>query len=133
MSERICCSCGLPSKLRASSNFCVISCAGVSTVSPDTFPLKSFLTSFCCVHPAAHPEERYEIFGAGGGQKVAAQLGVPLLSQIPLVQGIREAGDAGQPAALGTGPDAAAFLALASSLASSLAHHQADNMMANNQ
>ncbi|MBR1633238.1 MAG: Mrp/NBP35 family ATP-binding protein [Bacteroidales bacterium] len=96
-------------------------------------PIYGVVENMSWFTPAAHPEERYEIFGAGGGQKVAAQLGVPLLSQIPLVQGIREAGDAGQPAALGTGPDAAAFLALASSLASSLAHQQADHMIANNQ
>jgi len=40
---------------------------------------------------------RYEIFGAGGGQALADQLGVPLLGQVPLVTAIREGGDVGAP------------------------------------
>ena len=66
--------------------------------------------------PEAHPEERYYLFGKAGGTRMAAELDIPLLGQIPLVQGIREAGDIGQPAALGTRPDALAFLDLASKL-----------------
>jgi MinD superfamily P-loop ATPase containing an inserted ferredoxin domain len=48
---------------------------------------------------------------------MAERLGIGLLGQIPLVQSIREAGDNGEPAALGTRPDALAFLDLASKLA----------------
>jgi ATP-binding protein involved in chromosome partitioning len=40
---------------------------------------------------------RYEIFGSGGGQNLADQLGVPLLGQIPLVPALREGGDTGRP------------------------------------
>jgi ATP-binding protein involved in chromosome partitioning len=40
---------------------------------------------------------RYELFGAGGGQRLADQLGVPLLGQIPLVPALREGGDDGVP------------------------------------
>jgi ATP-binding protein involved in chromosome partitioning len=40
---------------------------------------------------------RYEIFGAGGGQELADELEVPLLGQLPLVQELREGGDAGNP------------------------------------
>jgi ATP-binding protein involved in chromosome partitioning len=40
---------------------------------------------------------RYEIFGSGGGQNLADQLGVPLLGQIPLVPALREGGDTGTP------------------------------------
>jgi ATP-binding protein involved in chromosome partitioning len=43
---------------------------------------------------------RYEIFGAGGGQALAAELGVPLLGQVPLVPAVREGADRGEPAAL---------------------------------
>lgn len=64
--------------------------------------------------PAEHPEEKYYIFGREGGAAMASELGLDLLAQIPLVQSVRESGDAGEPAALGTGPDAQAFLALAS-------------------
>ena len=40
---------------------------------------------------------RYELFGAGGGEQLAHQLGVPLLGQVPLVPALREGGDAGSP------------------------------------
>jgi ATP-binding protein involved in chromosome partitioning len=40
---------------------------------------------------------RYELFGAGGGAELAAQLDVPLLGQIPLVPALREGGDVGEP------------------------------------
>ena len=67
--------------------------------------------------PEAHPAEKYYLFGQDGGARMAADLDIPLLGQIPLVQGIRESGDCGQPAALGTRTDALAFLDLASKLA----------------
>ena len=39
----------------------------------------------------------YELFGAGGGELLAQQLGVPLLGRIPLVPALREGGDHGAP------------------------------------
>jgi len=41
--------------------------------------------------------KRYEIFGSGGGQALADDLGVPLLGQLPLVPELREGGDTGNP------------------------------------
>ena len=67
--------------------------------------------------PAEHPDEKYFIFGKDGGARLAEQFGVELLGRIPLVQGIRESGDQGEPAALGSGPDGLAFLELAGRLA----------------
>jgi ATP-binding protein involved in chromosome partitioning len=64
---------------------------------------------------------RYEIFGAGGGQALADELGVPMLGQIPLVAALREGADRGEPAALAA-PDseaAAVFDAIAARLAGS--------------
>jgi ATP-binding protein involved in chromosome partitioning len=40
---------------------------------------------------------RYELFGAGGGEALARQLGVPMLGQVPLVPALREGGDQGMP------------------------------------
>jgi ATP-binding protein involved in chromosome partitioning len=40
---------------------------------------------------------RYELFGQGGGAELAAELGVPLLGQVPLVTALRSGGDIGQP------------------------------------
>jgi len=41
--------------------------------------------------------KRYDIFGSGGGQKLADELGVPLLGQVPLNMTLREGGDEGTP------------------------------------
>lgn len=63
--------------------------------------------------PAEHPEEKYFIFGKDGGAQMAESLGLDLLARIPLVQSVREDADAGEPAALSSGPDAEQFLVLA--------------------
>ncbi len=47
------------------------------------------------------------LFGEGGGQRMAAQYGVPLLGALPLEIGIREQGDAGAPIVVAA-PDSAA-------------------------
>ncbi len=62
---------------------------------------------------------RYELFGAGGGQLLAKDLGVPLLCQVPLAPVIREGADTGVPIAVAE-PDseiAAVFADLAASIA----------------
>jgi ATP-binding protein involved in chromosome partitioning len=40
---------------------------------------------------------RYEIFGAGGGDTLAADLGIPLLGKVPLVPAVRQGADEGRP------------------------------------
>jgi ATP-binding protein involved in chromosome partitioning len=42
-------------------------------------------------------EKRHELFGSGGGQKIADFASAPLLGQVPLVPAVREWGDAGTP------------------------------------
>lgn len=80
-------------------------------------PILGLVENMAWFTPAEHPDEKYYIFGRGGGAQMAERLGVDLLAQIPLVQGIRESGDSGEPAALGTGPDGLAFLELAGKVA----------------
>ncbi len=41
--------------------------------------------------------KRYELFGSGGGQELADEIGVPLLAQLPLIPALREGGDVGLP------------------------------------
>ena len=41
--------------------------------------------------------KKYQLFGEGGGESLAGDLGVPLIAQIPLVPGVREGGDDGVP------------------------------------
>ena len=61
---------------------------------------------------------RYELFGAGGGQVLADQVGVPLLAQVPLVPALRAGGDVGRPIVVAEpdGDAARAFVELAARL-----------------
>jgi ATP-binding protein involved in chromosome partitioning len=62
---------------------------------------------------------RYELFGQGGGQLLADDLGVPLLGRVPLVPALRQGGDEGVPVAVADpdGEAAGVFAALADRLA----------------
>lgn len=83
-------------------------------------PIFGLVENMAWFTPEAHPEEKYYLFGKDGGAKMAKDLDIPLLGQIPLVQGIREGADAGEPVALGTRPDSLAFMELAQKLAESV-------------
>ena len=50
--------------------------------------------------PAELPENKYYIFGKGGGKQLANEYELPLLGELPLVQSVREGGDEGTPIAL---------------------------------
>lgn len=63
-------------------------------------PIIGVVENMAWFTPAELPENKYFIFGKDGGQKLADEMQVPLLSQIPLVQSVREGGDAGTPAFL---------------------------------
>ena len=67
------------------------------------------MSAFTCEHGTS-----YALFGEGGGQALADQVGVPLLGRIPLEPAVAAGGDAGLPVALaGTGPAADEFRAIA--------------------
>ena len=83
-------------------------------------PIFGLVENMAWFTPEEHPDEKYYIFGRDGGAQMARELGVDLLGRIPLVQGIRESGDAGEPAALGNRPDGLAFVELAGKLAEKL-------------
>lgn len=73
-------------------------------------PVLGLVENMAWFTPAELPDNRYYIFGKEGAKGLAEQMKVPLLGQIPLVQSIREAGDAGRPAILqGNTPAANAF------------------------
>ncbi len=60
------------------------------------------------------------LMGEGGARKMGAALGLPVLAEIPMLQAIREGGDAGVPAALSGGQPADIFLRLARNVAIAL-------------
>ena len=62
-------------------------------------PILGLVENMAWFTPAELPENRYYIFGKEGCKLLAKEMNVPLLAQIPLVQGICESGDAGMPAA----------------------------------
>ncbi len=65
-------------------------------------PVLGIVENMAYFTPAELPDNKYYIFGKEGARNLAEDLGVPFLGEIPLVQSIREAGDAGRPAALQT-------------------------------
>ena len=83
-------------------------------------PIFGLVENMAWFTPEEHPDEKYYIFGRDGGARMAEELGIELLGRIPLVQGIRESGDAGEPVALGSRPDGLAFVELAGRLAEKL-------------
>ena len=76
-------------------------------------PILGMVENMAWFTPAELPENKYYIFGKDGCKQLAQELNVPLLAQIPLVQGICDSGDRGEPAALGDTMTGMAFLNLA--------------------
>jgi ATP-binding protein involved in chromosome partitioning len=64
---------------------------------------------------------RVHIFGEGGAQRTAADMGVPFLGALPILPVLREGGDAGIPAATGETSAARAFILLADAVSEALA------------
>lgn len=76
-------------------------------------PILGLVENMAWFTPEKHPEERYYIFGREGGVKLAEELKVRLLGQIPVVGSICEHGDDGEPVALGDTVASMAFMHLA--------------------
>jgi ATP-binding protein involved in chromosome partitioning len=66
------------------------------------------MSAFTCEHG-----ESYALFGEGGGEACAREAGAPLLGSVPLESLVASSGDTGEPVALGEGPAADAFRAIA--------------------
>lgn len=73
-------------------------------------PVLGMVENMAYFTPDELPENKYYIFGREGAKNLAADLDIPFLGELPLVQSVREAGDIGRPAALQTAtPIEAAF------------------------
>lgn len=64
-------------------------------------PVLGLVENMAYFTPADLPEKKYYIFGKDGGKKLAEEFEIPLLGQIPLVEGICEGGDLGIPVMMG--------------------------------
>jgi ATP-binding protein involved in chromosome partitioning len=53
------------------------------------------MSGFTCGHG-----EHYDLFGSGGGERLAEEIGAPLLAKIPIDAAVASGGDEGEPAAL---------------------------------
>lgn len=94
-------------------------------------PVLGIVENMSYFTPPELPNNKYYIFGKDGAKKLAEELGVPLLGEIPLVQSICEAGDAGRPAVLQeTTPQAIAFMEMASKVAQQLSIQNAKTPVA---
>ncbi|MBA3985424.1 MAG: P-loop NTPase, partial [Flavobacteriales bacterium] len=66
-------------------------------------PVLGIIENMAYFTPEELPDSKYYIFGKEGARNLAEDMEIPFLGEIPLVQSIREAGDAGRPAALQMG------------------------------
>jgi ATP-binding protein involved in chromosome partitioning len=90
-------------------------------------PVIGLVENMAWFTPEELPDNKYFIFGKDGGMDLAVKLNVPLLGQIPIVQGICEGGDQGKPVVLdANAPVAAAFEGLAKNVISETERRNAD-------
>ena len=66
-------------------------------------PIMGVVENMSWFTPEELPNNKYHIFGEGGGKKLAKMSNSMLLGQVPLVQGVREGGDKGVPIAMQDG------------------------------
>jgi len=93
-------------------------------------PVLGLIENMAWFTPEELPNNKYYIFGKDGVRNLAAELKLPLLAQLPLVQSIREAADAGRPAVLQENtPQAIAFIELAQSVAQQIAIKNASQLV----
>ena len=79
-------------------------------------PIIGVVENMAWFTPEELPQNKYYIFGKDGCKPLCDKYGLKLLGQIPLVQGIREGGDEGKPAATADGPVYTAMLGVAANL-----------------
>jgi ATP-binding protein involved in chromosome partitioning len=85
-------------------------------------PLLGLVENMSYFTPPDDPAKKYFIFGKSGCKKLADDLKIPLLAQIPIVPEITESGDSGCPVATEDhSPVAMAFMQLAEAVAQQVA------------
>jgi ATP-binding protein involved in chromosome partitioning len=84
------------------------------------------MSAFTCEHGSAQ-----NVFGSGGGKRLADEIRVPLLAEIPLDAMVVQGADDGTPAILGSSPGAIAYQGLSKKVATLFPpHHQLEGCSA---
>ncbi|MEI8204963.1 MAG: Mrp/NBP35 family ATP-binding protein [Bacteroidota bacterium] len=92
-----------------------------------SIPILGIVENMTYFAPAEFPDKKYYIFGQDGGKLLAEELHLELLSQIPLVLGVTESVDSGNPIVLDeNSPLSSIFSELASKVAQQAAVHNAN-------
>ena len=92
-------------------------------------PILGLVENMAWFTPAELPENKYYIFGKDGVKNLAEELNLPLLAQLPLVQSVREASDAGRPAVMQDNtPQAIAFMEMSQNVAQQVAIRNAESL-----
>ncbi|MGB3617757.1 MAG: Mrp/NBP35 family ATP-binding protein [Catalinimonas sp.] len=84
-------------------------------------PVLGVVENMAYFTPAELPDNKYYLFGQGGGRAFAERYEVPFLGEVPIVQSIREGGDNGRPAVMERGAAAEAFQEVAAAVAQRVA------------
>ena len=70
---------------------------GVALFQNVNVPVRGIVENMAYFVPPDLPDRRYYLFGQGGARKLAEELGVPLLGEVPIEEQLRESGDRGKP------------------------------------
>jgi ATP-binding protein involved in chromosome partitioning len=84
-------------------------------------PVLGIVENMAWFTPEELPGKKYYLFGREGAKRLAASRGLPLLGQIPIVQGIMEGGEEGRPVVLEEGIISRAFMELGLEVARAVA------------
>jgi ATP-binding protein involved in chromosome partitioning len=74
--------------------------ATMFAMTPVKVPILGIVENMAYFTPAELPENKYYIFGNGGGKTMSNELDVPFLGEVPIYMDIREGGDNGIPAVM---------------------------------
>lgn len=102
---------------------------GVSMFETVSVQVLGIVENMAYFSPPDAPEKRYPIFGEGGARRLAKELAVPLLGEIPIEMPVREAGDEGTPVVIAA-PDSAAakaFIDMAARAAQEIASRDSNS------
>jgi ATP-binding protein involved in chromosome partitioning len=96
--------------------------ATMFSMTPVKVPILGVVENMSYFTPAELPNNKYHIFGYGGGKTMANELQVPFLGEVPIYMSVREGGDKGVPAVIeNNSPVQLSFFQIAEKVAQQIA------------